>query len=1045
MRRDGLALIVVAGVLGILAVLAAAFVTMAQLERRASRQRLHVTKATLLARSGIEDAVARLGAGQDPDLPGTRYGGEDWLLDGDQGPGSFDRQQEVYGPGRLDVESCPARQALRPSFFVRRPSFFPDQPRLEPVAGRQRGHSGRLAGDLAAGGNGSARRGMSPGGIHVTGGGPLLASAVGYNAVLRRILGTLAKGVGEAGQPVAEADGWALVDARPLTARGWRDWEQLRDLALGGSRLKLDALKPYLALEAWTDTHVIRPNPAPDGVRYYTWADFKKAKLAPSTGLAVPDFERMPVAPGGRIVGRAPVDFQWARHRRPVLRALIRGLAASYLCRSDRGLVAAGFPVGMTRAFGFTTDAIDLQAADQVADQILASDREIETWAQWESLCSDLALPYGAVESVPRARVARGILMANFNPNTDLAKFNPDTSRYRLLDKSDLVAYSTEFDLRSNAPMALEASGRVLSAEGRVLAERTLQASLSRGKAVRLTTQREFLAEDLGDLDLPGDEGAPRLPGFRAAGAPGCISESRGVERTWGHRVDMTAAYPGTWMDGDSGGLSLQSHPEPCTDRQDGSGPAISPADYDGCLRLATVETRDDTCYDVTATTATLMMLARFGTGLDLDVAAAEGPPLNLPGARRNIPTPALVATTELGLGLLDPTKPNTLYPDGCYSEYGRAPAWYDRGNAHGRHGVISFWFKPDDYYNNGRYRTFVKWTNFQEATYSGVASPNQFFFLGWAGWSWMGTRPYVEGPFCQFETWRGLDTGHEFQFHTDGVQSPVTGRWTLLTLFYDFEGASPDACAELVLDGGGTPGVNVASNDDYQSTTAGVTTDITESSDLFGPEHRIVLGSRRWPYDGATWNAKGSQGNADATIDEFAIYDFGQDEASAAVLAANRYKEGRYYKGSAYSGLVDPYSPPVDAQAPSYFTAPIRLPAGAWLKRVSWTFHAGKDLPDDYAEVALVDPDGSGYLGEAGPDGSALTRSVKHPAWRPSAQSWRVAREVSSPFRLQVVFRRDVPVDEDAPILDSPTLDDLTITYEIGRGPRLLSWGAAE
>mgnify|MGYP001592624972 CR=1 FL=1 len=60
--RFGLALLLVVGILGILSVLAAAFVTLAQLERRASLQRLHQTQATLLARSGVEDAMARLSA-----------------------------------------------------------------------------------------------------------------------------------------------------------------------------------------------------------------------------------------------------------------------------------------------------------------------------------------------------------------------------------------------------------------------------------------------------------------------------------------------------------------------------------------------------------------------------------------------------------------------------------------------------------------------------------------------------------------------------------------------------------------------------------------------------------------------------------------------------------------------------------------------------------------------------------------------------------------------------------------------------------------------
>src|SRR3989338_3514321 len=91
--RRGLALLIVVGVLGILSVLAAAFVTMAQLERRASQQPLYATKAGLLARGRIGNAAPRISAGQ----PGS-HGGEDW--DGSGGAlSAFEAQQEVVQPG----------------------------------------------------------------------------------------------------------------------------------------------------------------------------------------------------------------------------------------------------------------------------------------------------------------------------------------------------------------------------------------------------------------------------------------------------------------------------------------------------------------------------------------------------------------------------------------------------------------------------------------------------------------------------------------------------------------------------------------------------------------------------------------------------------------------------------------------------------------------------------------------------------------------------------------------------------------------------------
>ena len=62
--RRGLALILVVGVLALMAVMGSAFVMLSRLERRAAHQRLHATQALLLARSGLEDALARVSAGQ---------------------------------------------------------------------------------------------------------------------------------------------------------------------------------------------------------------------------------------------------------------------------------------------------------------------------------------------------------------------------------------------------------------------------------------------------------------------------------------------------------------------------------------------------------------------------------------------------------------------------------------------------------------------------------------------------------------------------------------------------------------------------------------------------------------------------------------------------------------------------------------------------------------------------------------------------------------------------------------------------------------------
>ena len=119
MRRSGLALILVVGVLALLAVIGMAFVTLSRLERKAVQQRLWATKAYLLARSGLEDGMAKLGMNQDPYAAGSRYGGQDWNLNGLKDPeeaAALAFPVATFDPSTL--ASCPVRQAMRPSWFA---------------------------------------------------------------------------------------------------------------------------------------------------------------------------------------------------------------------------------------------------------------------------------------------------------------------------------------------------------------------------------------------------------------------------------------------------------------------------------------------------------------------------------------------------------------------------------------------------------------------------------------------------------------------------------------------------------------------------------------------------------------------------------------------------------------------------------------------------------------------------------------------------------------------------------------------------------------
>ena len=215
--RSGMVLIVVAGALGVLAALAVSFASLARLERSAAEQHLLSTKAYLLARSGVEDALSRLAREQD-----FAYGGEDYNNDKALNPG-FEASYQVYKRGELNREDCPVRLALRPSFYARAFYTPAQDPDLVDVGGQKRGYTGRLwQKELKKG----ARQGLEEGqfalkvlpeeGFFLNGGDPETVSdptqTSDYNINLRRMLGVLAEAVDW------EADG--KLDGAPVGRAG---------------------------------------------------------------------------------------------------------------------------------------------------------------------------------------------------------------------------------------------------------------------------------------------------------------------------------------------------------------------------------------------------------------------------------------------------------------------------------------------------------------------------------------------------------------------------------------------------------------------------------------------------------------------------------------------------------------------------------------------------------------------------------------------------------------------------------------------------------
>lgn len=1017
--RRGIALIIVVGTLSVLAVVATAFVMMAELERKAAHQRMLSLKAYLLARSGVEDALARLGAGQDPDLSASRYGGEDWDNSGGA-LSALESAQEVYRAGVANRFDCPIRHAMRPTFFKRaaggNPLYFE-------IDRRKRGYSGALMGEQGPEGNTYALK-VSGGGFHVN----------DANPQLRRMLGTLCEaldrenGGANDGSPVDEADGFNLVDLRP--GSGWSNFPEIRSVALSGNQAKLDALKDYLTLSAWVDRRVIAPNAtlAMADKPYQNWGEIK---LDPGRG-GPPVFSP-----------RAPVDLTWAKARKPALTALVADLSGLYLDEisfSTAGSVVGAVLVSMPDAIGTlrpvtianTWSAVDNCA--KVVDAIYTTTTDLSTWQDWTAFC-DTIFSNATAGSFWRQEAMRELLKANFNPNSELNKFSPNRSTWKSTDKSDLLNYSTEFSLVPIQGRRVDSVGRIVGRSGRLLACRTLSVSLPSPQVARISTQREFVTSDLGSLQEPGDEGPPRLPG-----AATFLSLSQGNSMTWGHKL---AGMGGT-------GIALQSYPEPVVDA--GAGLIQNPAGWDGNLQLATVETLDFQLYGVASPPNDMRLLARYDNSLNLDISKS-----GVAGAAFCRPDTSLVTTAELGNSIWHTTKPSTLYPDGVLSEANRCPAYYDSGHSQGYHELLSYWFKHD-FRNTDpavtKYfiRQHMHRTNYSAKT-TGSDSKDQFWYLGY------NHRGDVPGPAlrCFIEnSHEKADLEHEQSFATattDDGPELFDHRWSLMSFYWDVQPVNTDGYAELCVNkdaqGNGLRYAVAASNNK-------AATDIT-AGDLDGT-HTLSLGrhDKFWELEVQISALRG----ADTTFDELALYDFGggggDSAGPTAMFASGRWKAGRYYKESEYRapGAGPLLAPP--GEAGSWISAPINLPAGSWLRTVAWTWRlpytklskstgapayqpylpSPEDavLANDWPEVEFLNTAANGYLWASGGRSGRL-----------DDQRWDVNRVMNGPFRARVVFRRNTAVDDNTPILDSPVFDDLSYVYLPPGVPEIAGWSEGE
>lgn len=983
-RRRGLALVLSAGVLGVLAIMAMAFVTLSQMERRGSRQRLLVTQAMILARSGIEDAVARLAAGQEASAPGTAYAGEDWDRSGTLN--GFEVNAQVLRPLRLDVADCPVRHALRPSFYVKSPVDLDAEgrpaPRLAMVDGFARGWSGSLGISTRAAyalkiEDESAKLNVN-GGILDTrdldadgipdfrdllirpSPAPANHNGIAWNDQLVRLLNGLGATLGTG------ALGNLLVGARPLG--GYRSMAEVQ--AVSGATTDLS---PFLTVDSWSDPKVVRPGGFPGEVGVESLADvkFARRRLLPEVG------------------GRPPVNLNAAAPE--VLTQLLSGCRGTCWYREANPVNYTLSPVkaqAVAQAMVAFREGRDTAGGAFAAAGLVPG--PFRSWAQVSAFC-DALVPtvvsgFNIGVAHPGNLAAMDMIKSALDPNTRSNKELPDQSLWRWVDKTDLVVWGTEGSLGPTGTFRIGVVARITDASGRLLIEQSQEERVEVFRILRHTTQQDFV----GGRTLSAMPRYLSLATLLLPGVPGTLGDT--TNNVWWGGVP-----PGP-------GLAVVTYPCP---------PKVLPAlasAVDGRIGLATYESPASNPMP-----GTLKFLYRADESLDADYVQFPGN-----GVRQVGPNGAALSPANLNQDVWPAAgiQPNTLYPDGLHSQHNRCPAYLATNIIPGvalpkpnNWVVVGMWVKTV-------FRCDTAQLSF--SCLSGSTANSQFFMLG-----------------NMYDTWGifGENTPSFYRqrvdarTYTSGAALGPGARWQLVTALVDTDHVILQQDVHITVKGLTGPGIHDPYHGGYNTPF-----DSNLGMNIAGPGIVFLLGGQD--------NAKFSDGKrGHHVVDEVALVDFGNNAAlavpNADAWALGRYRDGRYYKGNDGAYL----SPQV--VLPSY--GPARLVGVQWTGILSSTPFREITLNNGVATPATgtpraLDPTLAGSRIEV-----ELMDAGGTVVLEPLAERGRMDRAVGT-FRYRVRFLptpgwapADIPLQ---PVLESPWFEDITFLWQGAEGPRVLGWG---
>ena len=251
------------------------------------------------------------------------------------------------------------------------------------------------------------------------------------NAPLVRMIDSLARAGGVAGGDL----GARVVAFRPRG--GYACVDDLRPV-LGEA---FERLAPFLGVHAWRDASVVAPVPLAHRTSFGRW---------PLPRVGGPVFAPLQLhCACVRRAPRAPIDVNLAP--RAVLFAALAGVSGvaldARLAGADR--LGEAFSLGRLVASRPVTDA----QAREVADHIAAS-RPFGTWEAFRAFLRGLAAD-GTIDALQAAA-----LLANAHPTLHLNESAPPAEVASPIDKTDLVASTTELCLRTMGRFEVTSTAR---------------------------------------------------------------------------------------------------------------------------------------------------------------------------------------------------------------------------------------------------------------------------------------------------------------------------------------------------------------------------------------------------------------------------------------------------------------------------------------------------------------------------------------------------------------------------------------------------------